>query len=29
MGYYVIIWKRNQLGQWKVAFMGSSPDGQK
>jgi ketosteroid isomerase-like protein len=29
MGYYVMIWKRNQLGQWKVAFMGSNPDGQK
>jgi hypothetical protein len=25
----VIIWKRNQLGQWKVVFMGSNPDGQK
>jgi ketosteroid isomerase-like protein len=29
MGYYVTIWKRNQLGQWKVVFMGSNPDGQK
>ncbi|HZZ19119.1 MAG TPA: hypothetical protein VFE25_07115 [Opitutaceae bacterium] len=29
MGYYVIVWKRNQFGQWKVVFMGSNPDGQK
>jgi ketosteroid isomerase-like protein len=29
MGYYVIVWKRDRLGQWKVVFMGSNPDGQK
>jgi ketosteroid isomerase-like protein len=29
MGYYSTVWKRNRLGQWKVVFLGSSPDGQK
>jgi ketosteroid isomerase-like protein len=29
MGYYATIWKRNRLGQWKVVFLGSSPDGRK
>jgi ketosteroid isomerase-like protein len=29
MGYYAIVWKRSRLGQWKVVFMGTNPDGQK
>jgi ketosteroid isomerase-like protein len=29
MGNYTTIWKRNQLGTWKVVLTGANPDGQK